>query len=212
MADLMKNIDYQKLIERIGNTYQSAKNKIISAVNTEMLHAYWQIGKDIIDFEQGGKLKAEYGKQLLENLAKDLSLRFGQGFSRSNLNYMRLLYNKYPICETLSHKLSWSHYYELLKVDDDLAREFYEKQAITENWTIRELRRQKKSGLFHRLAIGKDKDQILELSKKGQIIKSEEDFIKNPYVFEFLNFPENYQYTETDIEQLKNKVKEIIEK
>ena len=201
MADLTKNIDYQKLIERIGNTYQSAKSKIISAVNTEMLHAYWQIGKDIIEFEQGGKLKAEYGKQLLENLAKDLSLRYGQGFSRSNLNYMRLLYNKYPICETLSHKLSWSHYYELLKVDDDLAREFYEKQTITENWTIRELRRQKKSGLFHRLAIGKDRDQILELSKKGQIIKSEEDFIKNPHVFEFLNIPENYQYTETDIEK-----------
>lgn len=114
---------------------------------------------------------------------------------------MRLLYNKYPICETLSHKLSWSHYYELLKVDDDLARAFYEKQTITENWTIRELRRQKKSGLFHRLAIGKDKARILELSKKGQIIKSEEDFIKNPHVFEFMNFPENYQYTETDIEK-----------
>ncbi len=201
MADLENSIDYQQLIERIGNTYQSAKSNIISAVNTEMLHAYWQIGKEIIEFEQGGKIKAEYGKQLLENLAKDLSLRFGQGFSRSNLNYMRLLYDKYPICETLSHKLSWSHYYELLKVDDDLAREFYEKQAITENWTIRELRRQKKSGLFHRLAIGKDKARILELSKKGQIIKSEEDFIKNPHVFEFMNFPENYQYTETDIEK-----------
>ena len=101
----------------------------------------------------------------------------------------------------MSHKLSWSHYYELLKVDDDLAREFYEKQTITEGWTIRELRRQKKSGLFHRLAIGKDKAKILELSKKGQIIKSEEDFIKNPHVFEFMNFPENYQYTETDIEK-----------
>ena len=201
MTDLTKHIDYQELIERIGNTYQSAKSKIISAVNTEMLQAYWQIGKDIIEFEQGGKLKAEYGKQLLENLAKDLSLRYGQGFSRSNINYMRLLYNKYPICETLSHKLSWSHYYELLKVDDDLAREFYEKQTITESWTIRELRRQKKSGLFHRLAIGKDKAKILELSKNGQIIRSEEDFIKNPHVFEFMNFPENYQYTETDIEK-----------
>jgi hypothetical protein len=134
-----KNIDYQDLIERIGHTYQSAKSKIITAVNTEMLHAYWQIGKDIIEFEQGGNIKAEYGKQLMENLAKDLSLRLGQGFSRSNLNYMRLLYIKYPICETLSHKLSWSHYYELLKVDDDLAREFYEKQTITESWTIREI-------------------------------------------------------------------------
>jgi len=167
MNEILKNTDYQQLIDRIGKIYQSAKTNIISAVNTEMLHAYWEIGKDIIEFEQGGKLKAEYGIKLLENLAKDLSLRHGKGFSRSNLNYMRLLYIKYPICETLSHKLSWSHYYELLKVDDDIAREFYEKQAISEDWTIRELRRQKKTGLFHRLAIGKDKEKILELSRKG---------------------------------------------
>ena len=201
MTDLKKNIDYQNLIEKIGNTYESAKSKIISAVNTEMLYAYWRIGKDVIEFEQNGELKAEYGKNILENLSKDLSLRHGKGFSRSNLNYMRLLYNKYPICETLSSKLSWSHYYELLKIEDDLARKFYEKQAIADNWTIRELRRQKKTCLFHRLAIGKNKVEILELSKQGQIIKSEEDFIKNPHVFEFMNFPENYQYTETDIEK-----------
>lgn len=201
MTELRKRIEYQQLIEKIGNTYELAKSKIISAVNTEMLYAYWEIGKDVIEFEQGGKLKAEYGKQLLENLSKDLSLRHGKGFSRSNLNYMRLLYNKYPICETLSHKLSWSHYYELLKIEDDLARAFYEKQAIVDNWTIRELRRQKKTGLFHRLAIGKNKEEVIELSRQGQIIKSEEDFIKNPHVFEFMNFPENYQYTETDIEK-----------
>ena len=114
---------------------------------------------------------------------------------------MRLLSNKYPICETLSHKLSWSHYYELLKVEDNLARKFYENQAITEDWTIRELRRQKKTGLFHRLAIGKDEKQILELSKKGQIMKSEKDFEKNPHIFEFFNFHENYEYTENDIEK-----------
>lgn len=189
------------LIDKVGATYQFAKSNIISAINTEMLHAYWQIGKDIIEFEQGGKLKAVYGKQLLENIAKDLSLQYGKGFSRSNLNYMRLLYNKFPICETLSRKLTWSHYCELLKVDDDLAREFYEKQAISENWTIRELRRQKKTGLFHRIAIGKDKSKVLELSKKGQSVQLEEDFIKNPHVFEFMNFPENYEYTENDIEK-----------
>lgn len=201
MIELTKNIDYQQLIEKIGNTYQAAKSKIISAVNSEMLFAYWQIGKDIIEFEQGGKVKAEYGKQLLIDLSKDLSFKHGKGFSRSNLQYMRLLYFNYPICQTLSGKLTWSHYIELVSIDDDLAREFYEKQAIKENWTIRELRRQKKTGLFHRIAIGKDKEKILELSKKGQIIQSEEDFIKNPHVFEFMNFPENYEYTENDIEK-----------
>ena len=201
MTALQTNIDYQQLVEQIGNKYELAKTNIVKAVNTEMLYTYWEIGKYIIEFEQRGNLKADYGTHLLEKLSKDLSLRHGKGFSRSNLNYMRLLYHKYPICETLSPKLSWSHYYELLKVEDDLARKFYEKQAIIDNWGIRELRRQKKTGLFHRLAIGKDKEKILELSKQGQIVKSEEDFIKNPHVFEFMNFPENYQYSETDIEK-----------
>lgn len=201
MPSLNTNVKYQQLIEKIGETYSSAKHKIAAAINVQMLHAYWSIGKYIIEFEQGGQLKATYGNALLENLSKDLSIRFGGGFSRSNLSYMRLLYSKYPICETLSQKLSWSHYLELLKITDDLARQFYEKQSITENWTIRELKRQKKSGLFHRLSIGKDKEEILRLSKQGQIFESEADLIKNPYVFEFLNFPKHYQYTETDIEK-----------
>ena len=201
MTEIKNNKDYHHLIDTIDETYQKAKNNVITAVNSEMLMAYWKIGKYIVDFEQGGKAKATYGTKLLVNLSKDLVLRCGKGFSRSNLNYMRMLYNKYPICETLSHKLSWSHYYELLKVEDNLAREFYEKQAIQENWTIRELKRQKKTGLFHRLALGKNKEEILELSKKGQIVGTEEDFIKNPHVFEFLNFPENYQYSESDLEK-----------
>jgi len=195
------HIDYQQLISVIGERMAKAQKSILAAVNTQMLITYWEIGMYIVDFEQGGKDKASYGKALLERLSKDLSLRYGRGFSRSNLNYMRLLYVKYPICETLSHKLTWSHYCELLKVEDDLAREFYEKQTIIENWGIRELRRQKKTGLFHRLAIGKDKKDILELAQRGQIVESEEDLLKNPHVFEFMNFPENYQYTETDIEK-----------
>lgn len=201
MKELSTDKEYQKLIEKIGNIYQSAKSKIFSAVNTEMLHSYWQIGKDIIEFEQGGKFKADYGKQLILNLSKDLVLHQGKGFSRSNLQYMRLLYIHFPICQTLSGKLTWSHYIELVAIDDDLARQFYEKQAIVDNWTIRELRRQKKTGLYHRIAIGKNREKILELSKLGQIVKSEEDFIKNPHVFEFMNFPENYEYTENDIEK-----------
>ncbi len=196
-----ENIEYHKLIEQIGNSYQSARGRVVTAVNTEMLNAYWEIGKHIIDFEQEGKLKATYGKSLLVNLSKDLTLRYGRGFSRSNLQYMRLLYQYYPICQTLSGKLSWSHYVELVSIDDDLARAFYEQQAITDDWTIRELKRQVKTGLFHRLAIGKDKEKVLELAKKGQVAHSEEDFIKNPHVFEFMNFPENYEYNETDIEK-----------
>jgi predicted nuclease of restriction endonuclease-like (RecB) superfamily len=201
MNKLNMRSEYFELIEKIGNTYSSAKNNISSLINTEMLLTYWKIGKEIIEYEQSGNIKADYGKQLLSNLSKDLSIQFGKGFSRSNLQYMRLLYHRYPKCQTLSGKLTWSHYVELISIEDDLAREFYLNQSIAENWSIRELKRQKKSGLFHRLAIGKEKQKILELSKKGLIVKSEEDFVKNPYVFEFLNIQDNSDYSESDIEK-----------
>lgn len=201
MIKLTKDKEYNELVSKIGLTYQSSKSQIITSVNNQILLCYWEIGKYVVEFEQGGSIKAEYGKALLSNLSKDLSDKYGKGFSRSNLSYMRLLYNKYPICETLSRKLTWSHYFELLKIDDDIARQFYEKQAISEQWTIRELKRQKKSGLFHRLSIGKNKEEILNLAKQGQIVESEDDLLRSPYVFEFLNIPENKQHSESDLER-----------
>lgn len=201
MTELSKNIEYKKLINSISVTYTKAKQNVANAINIEMLNAYWQIGKNIIEFEQQGKEKATYGTHLLENLSKDLKNQYGKGFSRSNLNYMRLFFIKYPICETLSHKLSWSHYFELLKIDNDLTREFYQKQAEIENWTVRELKRQKSTGLYERLALSKNKEKILSLSKKGHIVATEKDFIKDPYVFEFLGLPENNLYSESDLEK-----------
>ena len=106
---------------------------MISAVNIEMLNAYWESGKYIVECKQKGNLKVEYGSELFVNISKKLKLRYGKGFSRSNLSYMRQLYIKYPNREKVSHKLTWSHYFELLKIDDDLVREFYQKQAIKEN-------------------------------------------------------------------------------
>ena len=200
MNELTKNKGYKELIENIGSVYDKAKSNVISTINVEMINAYWQIGKYIVEFEQKGKLKADYGKQLLINLSKDLSIKYGKGFSRSNLQYMRLFYLYYPIRQTLSGKLSWSHYVELLSISDELERKFYQKQAEIENWTVRELKRQKKTGLFHRIALSKDKDKILELAQKGQIVQSEQDLIKNPYVFEFLGLPEKVLYKESDLE------------
>jgi len=201
MDKLIENKDYNELIEKIGSVYDKAKNNVISAVNVEMLTAYWEIGKHTIEFEQKGKLRAEYGSELLLNISKDLKLRFGKGFSRTNLSYMRQFYIKYPKNETVSHKLTWSHYFELLKVEDDLAREFYQNQAISDNWTVRELQRQKKTGLFQRLALSQNKEKILELAKKGQVINSESDLTKDPYVFEFLGIPEKSEYFENDLEK-----------
>lgn len=126
MDKLPQTIEYQKLIESISVVFTSARQNVASAVNLEMLNAYWNIGKGIVEFEQNGVHKATYGERLLEILSKDLSLRYGKGFSRSNLSYMRLFYIKYPKSETVSHKLGWSHYFELLKIEDDLAREFYQ--------------------------------------------------------------------------------------
>jgi len=184
--------NYQILLNKISQRYIEGQTHAVLSVNESIINTNWNIGKYIVEYEQGGKQKAQYGIKLLENLSKDLTLRHGRGFSRSNLNYMRLFYLLFPICETLSHKLSWSHYCELVKINDELERSFYYQQNLLENWGVRELRRQKDSALFLRLTSAKDKDKVLALSKKGQIIESPEDLIKDVYVFEFLKIPEPY--------------------
>lgn len=192
--------DYQNLLAQISDTYTQGRTRAVQAVNTHMTETYWQVGRHIIEFEQGGKIRAEYGTGLLSNLSRDLTLRHGKGFSRSNLTYMRLFYLRYPICEKPSHILSWSHYVELLKLDDELERGFYEKQAIAERWSVPELKRQKASSLFLRLAASKDKAGILQLAAQGQIVERPADLLREPYVFEFLKIPEPYQISETQLE------------
>jgi len=193
--------EYNQLVNSIGELLESARKQVARTINTILVKTYWGIGKMIVEYEQKGGEKAEYGTELLTKLSKDLSLKYGKGFSKSNVYLMRLLYIKYPKFQTLSGKLSWSHYVELLSVTDDLARSFYEKQCIKENWSVRELRRQINSMLFERLALSKDKKSVLKLAQKGQIIEKEEDIIKDPYILEFLKIPEKYQYTEKELEQ-----------
>ncbi len=142
MGKLHIQEDYKSLIRDIGYIFHEGRKHAYKTVNNILVKTYWKIGRRIVEFEQHGKTTSKYGSELLINLSKELSI-LGKGFSRSNLTYMRLLYFKYPKSETLSHQLSWSHYFELLKVDDDLARNFYEKQCIIERWSIRELKRQK---------------------------------------------------------------------
>jgi len=139
---------YQELIREISTAFVHGQARAMAAVHSCLVDTYWKIGQHIVEYEQQGREKAVYGAALLENLSRDLKLLHGKGFSRSNLNYMRLLYIRYPICETVSHKLSWSHYFELLKIDDDLERSFYEQQAQLENWNVPELKRQKDYALL----------------------------------------------------------------
>ena len=200
MIELFENSEYKKLVNRISKNYVKAKQRAFKAINDELTLLNWETGKYIVEFEQKGNIKADYGKRLLEKLSKDLITRHGTGFSRSNIVYMRLFYIKYPKGVTASHLLSWSHYYELLKIKDDIERAFYEKQTIIENWSIRDLRRQKKTGLFQRIALSKNKKEILELAKQGHTPKNENDLIKEPYVFEFLGVAQNNILSETQLE------------
>ena len=192
--------NYQSLVSQISETFSNGHQKAVMAVNSNMVDTYWKIGQYIIEFEQYGNLKAQYGAKLLEKLSKDLTLLHGKGFSLSNLKRMRQFFICYPISATLSHQLSWSNYIELLKIDNELERSFYEKQSILENWNVRELQRQKRSSLFLRLAASKDKEGILLLSKQGQIVQHPSEIIRDPYVLEFLKIPEPYHLTETDLE------------
>jgi predicted nuclease of restriction endonuclease-like (RecB) superfamily len=165
-----------------------------------LLQTYWQIGQYIVEYEQKGNDRATYGKSLLENLSRDLKVVHGKGFSRSNLNNMRMFYQRFPICEKASDKLSWSHYVELIKIDNSLERSFYEKQAILENWSVPEFKRQKNSSLFLRLAATKDKEGILKLAQNGQIIEQPSDILRDPYVLEFLKIREPYYLSESELE------------
>jgi len=209
--------DYSVLLKNIGVLLEEGRTNAVYAVNSILIQTYWNIGKSIVEYEQEGHERAEYGSALLENLSKDLKSKYGRGFSRRQILDMRRFYLYYPKFltvsgklqtvsaqsdnrQTVSAKLSWSHYVELLSVENDLERGFYENQCINERWSVRELRRQIDSALFERLSLGKDKKKILELSRKGQIIKKPEDIVKDPYVFEFLRLSEN-DYSEKELEQ-----------
>ena len=203
--------DYQQLVSNITSLWHQAKENAICAVNTELLDANWQTGKYIVEFEQGGKVRAEYGKQLLVNLAKDLTLQNGRGFSRSNLSYMRKFYLSFPKCETVSHKLTWSHYFEILKCDDPLEMQFYLKQCIKEGWKVRELKRQMKSALFQRLALSTDKEGVLALANEGHQVMKPQDIIRDPFVLEFTGLPPKKRYKENDLEAaLKSNMEQFL--
>ncbi|MFH1073261.1 MAG: PDDEXK nuclease domain-containing protein [Nanoarchaeota archaeon] len=191
---------YTYLIRDIGFLLEQGRRQAFAAVNQVLVKTYWEIGRQIVEYEQGGKGRAKYGAALLIQLSKDLSKRYGTGFSRSNLTYMRLFYLTYPKCETVSHTLAWSHVVELLKIDNDVERGFYEKESVIEHWSIRELKRQKNSALFYRIALCKDKKKMMRLAREGNTIESAEDVVRDPYILEFLRM-KTHAYSEKELEQ-----------
>lgn len=193
--------ELNKLADNIACLVNETKSRLAQTVNLTLVATYWNIGKYIVEFEQQGNAKAKYGTSLLSSLAKLLRMKLGKGYSHPNLNNMRKFYLYYPIFQTVSEKLSWSHICELITIDDELERSFYEKECIASRWNVRSLRRQMDSALYLRLAASKDKEGILQLSQKGVIIQEPEDIIKDTYTLEFLGLPEKKRYSERDLEQ-----------
>jgi predicted nuclease of restriction endonuclease-like (RecB) superfamily len=197
----IKNDNYCQLVSQISDTFVLGQQKAVIAVNTHLVETYWKIGEYIVEYEQGGNVRAEYGKRLLEQLSRDLSLLHGKGFSLSNIKRMRQFYKIFPISAELPHQLTWTHCVELLKIEDPQERSFYLNQTINENWSTTQLIRQKKASLFLRLAASKDKEGILQLAQKGQIIEKPSDIIREPYILDFLQIPEAHNLNETEIEE-----------
>ena len=192
--------EINNIFDNIKDLVINSRNKVYQTVNTEMLNLYWNIGKAIMEIQQGDE-RASYGDAVLEKLSQRLTNEFGKGFSSRNLRTMRKFYLMYPIWKTVSAKLSWSHYLELIKIDEEPKRNFYLNECINSKWSVRELQRQRDSLLYERLTISADKEKILELSEKGQILKTSKDLVKDPFVLEFLDIKENTDYLESDLEK-----------
>ena len=193
---------------QIEKLLSEARKTIFNQVNQTMVYTYYEVGKIIVEYEQEGKERAEYGKGLLKNISKRLSQDFGKGFSTDNLENMRKFYLTYSKSETVSRKsgkpdfrLSWSHYLKLARIKDLAERQFYEIESYKNQWSLRELQRQCDSALYQRLVLSRDKEKVKELSEKGQIVKKPSDALKDPYILEFIGLPDKISYSESDLEQ-----------
>lgn len=205
---------------KIAELLKSARQNVVRAVNQTMVYTYYEIGRMIVEEEQHGKERAEYGKQVLKDLSAKLSAEFGKGFSVQNLENMRKFYLLYSleeksqsvlrnseksqslirISEFPNNTLSWTHYLVLIRIENPDERSFYEIESLNNNWSVRELKRQFDSALYERLALSRDKQGIKQLAEKGLMVDKPLDILKDPYVLEFLDLPEQHKYSENDLE------------
>lgn len=219
----MAQLSSLSLFKNIKTLIQASRAEVVSSINTRMVETYFHIGRSIIEFEQQGKARAGYAANTLKVLSRNLTKEFEKGFSVDNLENMRKFYLLYGKSETVSRKLaqlknfrksetlsrkssvpdfklSWSHYILLLRIENNDERKFYEIEASQQNWSVRELKRQYDSALYERLVLSRNKKKVKELSKKGQVIESASDLIKDPYILEFLSLKEHESYSENDLE------------
>ncbi len=216
MTNKIVNID-NNFLNTVSNLLIESRKRVKTAVNLSMVYTYFEIGKMIVEEEQKGNDRAEYGKYLIAELSKHLTHHFGKGFSVSNLKTIRrfyLVYSKDEIGQTLfaqfknlpktsigrKFALSWSHYLKLMRIENVEERHFYEIESIENAWSLSELNRQFDSSLYERLALSRDKKKVKELATKGQLIENPKDLLKEPYVLEFLGLPELNSYSELELE------------
>jgi len=204
----VKDLPSKNYVEKVINILESARTQAVRRVNQAMVFAYFEIGKIIVEEEQEGSKRAAYSKQTIEKLSEKLTAEYGRGFSARNLEQMRQFYLIYSIPQTVSaefqtpdFQLSWSHYLILMRVKKEEERKFYEIESRSNNWSVRELKRQFDSSLYERLVLSRDKEGVKELSEKGQVIDVPKNAIKEPYVLEFLGLEEKERYSESDLEK-----------
>ena len=198
---LINQQEVEDLYAGIRNILANARQRAYSAVNFAMVESYWLIGQQIVEHEQHGEARADYGKGLLKELAAKLSVEFGKGFDESNLRYMRLFYRCFPIRDTLRHELTWSHYRRLISVENEQARIWYMNEAADSVWSTRQMDRQISTLYYERLLASKDKAPVVAEAKQKLSELKPEQFIHDPFVLEFLNLKEYPALRESDIEQ-----------
>ena len=191
-------------INEIKTILKNARQKAYTAVNSVMVEAYWEIGRRIVEEEQNGKERAEYGKEILQNLSKELTEEFGKGYSYRTLREIRqfyLMFSDFEKWRTVSAKLTWSHFQKVLRVSDEKARIFYLTEAAENMWSVRTLDRNISTLYYDRIVASIDKKTVEdEMKEKIKSLQTEE-FIKNPVVLEFLDLPSNMSYTESQLEK-----------
>lgn len=198
----MKKIqDINSLYQEVREIIASARQNAVRSVDFCRVQMYWQIGRRILEEEQKGKERADYGSYLLKNLAKKLEPEYGSGFSVRQLEMCRQFYRIYPIANTLYSQLNWSQYKLLISIPDEYKREYYQLEAVNNAWTKRELERQINSQLYERLLLSNDKESVLAVARKERIPQQPQEIIKDPMVLEFLGLERKAEYYEKDLEQ-----------
>lgn len=204
MTNKSTQISDNSLYNKISSILEESRKFVATTVNTAMVQTYFEIGRLIVEEEQHGNVRAEYGKETLKNLSIKLTANYGKGFSQRNLEQMRQFYLVYstqiPQTPSAKFSLSYSHYLFLMRIENPEERNFYEIESSQNNWSLRELKRQFDSALYERLSLSKDKEKVKSLAVQGQIIENPCDIVKDPYVLEFLGLPEKAYYSESELE------------